>query len=68
MERRQEIHTCTAAYAIARVTLPSIPCLSALFARFGGPAPVGFPLRMRLSGSSRSPSAEDGDAKMTLKV
>ena len=63
------LRTCTAAYAIARgVTLPSIPWSSALFARFGGPAPEDLPLCVRLFRVPRVPSAEDGDVNMSLNV
>ena len=51
-----------------RSSLCATPCFSALFARLGGPVPEDFPLRVRLPGSSRSPSAEDGDVNMALNV
>lgn len=68
-EKRGELLTCAAVYATARgVTIPSIPWSSALFARFGGPAPADLSPRVRLPGMSRLPSAEDGDVNMSLNV
>ena len=69
VERQHKVYTCTAAYAIAwGVTLPSIRCISALFACFGGPVPIDLPLRVRLPRSLGSRSAEDGDVNITLNV
>ena len=64
----EELRTCTAEYAMERgVTLPSIPWSSALFARFGGPAPLDLPPRPQLF-SSLKPSADDGDVNISLNV
>lgn len=63
------MHTYAVAYAIARgVTLPFIPCFFALFSHFGGPAQVDLHLCVRLSGSSMSSSAEDGNVNICSKV
>jgi hypothetical protein len=69
VEKRRELHTCTAAYAMARgVTRPSIPCLSALFARLGGPVPFDLGPCGWLSCMKCLSSAEDGDVNIILNV
>jgi hypothetical protein len=51
-----------------RSNTPIHPVEHSMICSFGRPRTSGFPLRARLSGTSKLPSAEDGDVNMGLNV